>query len=85
MSGDNILSRSNPACNAEAFEQAFITPNLYNRIDLPTFLTRRIVAFGRLSMGACPAHKVFWQGQITSYHRVLKSAMTNPIFKAGEK
>lgn len=84
MSGDNILSRSNPACNAEAFEQAFITPNLYNRIDILTFLTRRIVAFARLSMGACPAHRLFWQQQIASYHRVLKSAMVNPIFR-GEK
>lgn len=36
------------------------------------FLVKRIVAFSRLSVGASPSHKLFWQSQIVSFHEQLK-------------
>jgi hypothetical protein len=57
-----------------------------NRIDLIVFLTRRIVCAARLSVGANPAQRRFWLGQIADFHRILKTAMTNPVFRArGER
>ncbi len=61
MLGDSIVTQS---------------PNTDNRIDLVTFLTRRIVAIARLSIGASPSRRTFWQGQITSYHAQLRQAIT---------
>lgn len=69
----------------EAFTVAFCTQQENSRIDLIVFLTKRICCFARLSMGASPAHRLFWQGQMTAYHKALRQAMTNPIFRGGEQ
>lgn len=39
---------------------------------LISFLVKRIVCFARLSIGASPSHKNFWQSQIISFHAQLK-------------
>lgn len=58
----------------DAFNQAFV-PTSQDAEKLNTlilFLTRRIVAFARLSIGANPSRRLFWQSQIISYHTQLK-------------
>lgn len=58
----------------EALNQAFIptSQDVEKLNTLILFLTRRIVAFARLSIGANPSHKLFWQSQIADYHTQLK-------------
>lgn len=77
----NPQARNGQPTKSEQFSAAFLPDESNNRIDLSTFLTKRIVAFARLSMGTNPSHRLFWQRQISDYHAQLKNAMTNPVFK----
>lgn len=82
----NLIARNGQPTKAEQFSAAFLPDESnHNPIDLSTFLVKRIVTFARLSMGASPTQRLFWQRQIADYHRVLKQAMTNPAFRGGDK
>lgn len=52
---------------------------------LIVFLVKRICAFARLAEGASPSFKLFWLGQIETYHNELRKAMVNPVFKGVQK
>lgn len=58
----------------EALTAAFVptSQDVEKLNTLILFLTRRIVAFARLSIGANPSRRLFWQSQIISYHAQLK-------------